>query len=92
MAGDPSGGKITNYLLEKSRVVYQQPGERNFHFFYNLLQGASDQEAQQLTLYTADNFFYVNQGQAYVVDGMDDAADYKEVRVSWIFFLNFFFF
>jgi len=80
--GDPSGGKITNYLLEKSRVVYQQENERNFHFFYNLLSGADDQTVQSLSLYTADNYFYTNQGQSYTVEGMDDSSDYRDVRNS----------
>jgi len=80
--GDPCGGKVTNYLLEKSRVVYQQEGERNFHFFYNLICGAGNNEMQKLQLYSADNFYYTSQGNSLTVDGMDDAQDYKEVRTA----------
>lgn len=42
-SGQPSGGKISNFLLEKSRVTCHNIDERNFHVFYQLVTGANQQ-------------------------------------------------
>jgi hypothetical protein len=35
---------IERYLLEKARVTYQNPDERSFHIFYQMLKGMSPDE------------------------------------------------
>ena len=55
------GANIEQYLLEKSRLVRQLEGERNYHIFYRLLLGLSRAELDKLGLTKAEDYYYLIQ-------------------------------
>nr|XP_046173220.1 myosin-IIIb-like isoform X3 [Oncorhynchus gorbuscha] len=54
------GAKINEYLLEKSRVVHQDEGERNFHIFYCMLAGISPEDKDMYGLLDPTQYRYLN--------------------------------
>ena len=77
------GADNTNYLLEKSRVVRQGPDERNFHIFYQIVNGADRELRGKYNLPdSTDHFKYLNQSGCSVVDGMDDKKEFADVLQS----------
>uniref|UniRef100_A0A8C1WR55 Unconventional myosin-VI n=1 Tax=Cyprinus carpio TaxID=7962 RepID=A0A8C1WR55_CYPCA len=56
------GGFVSHYLLEKSRICMQSAEERNYHIFYRLCAGASEDIRNMLHLNSPENFRYLNRG------------------------------
>ena len=72
-----TGAKTLEFLHEKSRIVSHNAEERNFHIFYELLDGLSETEKEKYGLLTAEKYFYLNQGNCTAIDGKDDAEDFR---------------
>ncbi|XP_028286219.1 unconventional myosin-IXa-like isoform X3 [Parambassis ranga] len=60
-SGTVRGAYVEKYLLEKSRLVYQEHNERNYHVFYYLLAGASEEERKAFHLLKPEEYHYLNQ-------------------------------
>ncbi|XP_056384833.1 unconventional myosin-Ih [Hyla sarda] len=79
--GAPAGGHILSYLIEKSRVVHQNQGERNFHIFYQLLEGGEDHLIRWLGLERKPELYsYLIQGDCAKVNTICDKSNWKLVR------------
>ncbi|KAM9366319.1 unconventional myosin-IXAa [Symphorus nematophorus] len=60
-SGTVRGAYVEKYLLEKSRLVYQEHNERNYHVFYYLLAGASEEERKAFHLKKPEEYHYLSQ-------------------------------
>lgn len=74
------GATIRTYLLERSRLVFQPSTERNYHIFYQLCCGATDEERQEFDLLPVEEFDYLNQGGEPKIAGVDDAGEFQVTR------------
>lgn len=76
--GEPVGAKITNYLLEKSRVVGQITNERNFHIFYQFTKAASQEYREIFGVQQPQSYVYTSRSKCFDVPGINDASDFQE--------------
>ncbi|NXV07094.1 MYH7B protein, partial [Cettia cetti] len=74
-SGKLASADIDIYLLEKSRVIFQQPKERSYHIFYQILSGKKP-ELQDMLLLSLNpyDYHFCSQGVT-TVDNLDDGQE-----------------
>uniref|UniRef100_I3K3C2 Myosin X n=1 Tax=Oreochromis niloticus TaxID=8128 RepID=I3K3C2_ORENI len=77
--GNIQGGKIVDYLLEKNRVVRQNPGERNYHIFYAILAGTNNQHREAFGLTHPDSYHYLRQSSCQDDKTINDKDTFQDV-------------
>ena len=78
-----TGAAIKTYLLEKTRVVKQSPGERNYHVFYQLIEGSTNEMKKELFLdsVTWKDFEYLKAAGG-LIENVNDSKEFEETVKS----------
>ncbi|XP_064628723.1 unconventional myosin-XV-like isoform X2 [Lineus longissimus] len=80
--GAISGAKISEYLLEKSRVVTHAQDERTYHVFYEMLAGMDPEQKKKYGLQAASNYYYMNRGGNSQIGSKMDTEDFHALVSS----------
>ncbi|KAI1720615.1 myosin head (motor domain) domain-containing protein [Ditylenchus destructor] len=76
-SGKLAGGDIEHYLLEKSRVVRQAPGERCYHIFYQIMSGHDSSLRGKLKLDNDLKYYHFQSQAELTIEGVDDKEEMK---------------
>ncbi|XP_048832087.1 unconventional myosin-IXb-like isoform X4 [Brienomyrus brachyistius] len=79
-SGIVRGAVVEKYLLEKSRLVSREKNERNYHVFYYLLIGASEEERKEFRLLQPEEYFYLKQQNFKIEDEEDLRHDFERLQ------------
>jgi len=80
------GSTMSTYLLEKSRLIFQAPGERNFHIFYQMTRGMKEEEKKKYFIKNAEHYNYINKSGCYDVAGVAEEDALQEFREALALF------
>ncbi|KAJ1362933.1 hypothetical protein KIN20_022660 [Parelaphostrongylus tenuis] len=78
--GMVSGANVEIYLLEKSRIISQAQGERNYHVFYYLLEGASEEDRSKYFLLKPQDYHYLNKHEQFSPEGVNEKYEFERLR------------
>lgn len=85
-SGVMMGGETVTYLLEKSRIILQSEGERNYHIFYEMLAGLSAADKKKYgNLTKPQDYKCLRGGNTFTRRGVtgetvNDAEEFNNVR------------
>ncbi len=74
------GAVLTNYLLEKSRIINQAKQERCYHIFYYLFKSQQKELLQSLGLDQPRKYEYINKSGCYDIPNLNDEEGFKEIN------------
>ena len=77
------GANIDTYLLEKIRVTHVESKERNFHIFYLMLKGLTNETKKNLLLTKINDYDYLNSSTTERNDNVSDITQMDNLLVSF---------
>ncbi|KAJ1550651.1 hypothetical protein HK096_005748 [Nowakowskiella sp. JEL0078] len=76
------GAHIEIYGLDLSRLAGVNPGERNFHVFYELLQGTNSEERRKYELHSVGKYNCLRGGENM---NLTDRKNFDRLKLAFIF-------
>ncbi|XP_062251988.1 myosin, heavy chain 7B, cardiac muscle, beta a isoform X1 [Platichthys flesus] len=82
--GKLASADIDLYLLEKSRVIFQQPGERSYHIYYQIMSQKKPELLDMLLVTSNPYDYHVCSQGCTTVENLDDGQELMatDVRTS----------